>query len=117
MHWTEIVERRIAGAVVLDVRGQLTLSEEDASLFRQVSRLVGDGVRRVVLNLGHVSYIDSVGVGEIVRSYMLVTQRGGMLVLCEVGPRVRELLETTNLDSVLRFFDTESEAVEHADAF
>jgi anti-sigma B factor antagonist len=112
MHWTEIVERRVAGAVVLDVRGQLTLSDEDSSLFRHVSRLALDGARRFVLNLRHVSYIDSVGVGEIVRSYMLVTQRGGTLALCDVGPRVRELLETTNLDSVLRLFETEAEAVE-----
>jgi anti-anti-sigma regulatory factor len=43
---------------------------------------------------------------------MLVTQRGGTLALCDVGPRVRELLETTNLDSVLRLFETEAEAVE-----
>jgi len=114
MHWTAIVERRAGDAVVLDVRGQLTLtSEEDSSLYRRVAALDAGGSRRLVLNLRHVSYIDSVGVGEIVRSYMLITRAGGMLTLCEVGPRVREILDATNLDSVLRLFDTEADAVDH----
>jgi anti-sigma B factor antagonist len=111
MHWTEIAERRTDGVVVLEVRGYLTLSDQEASLYRHVSRLVDDGVRTLVLNLRHVSYVDSVGIGEIVRTYMLVTSRGGRLALCEVAPRVRDVIETTQLDSVLRMFDSESEAI------
>jgi len=111
MHWTEIAERRAGGAVVLEVRGHLTLSDQEASLYRHVSRLVDDGARTLVLNLRHVSYVDSVGVGEIVRTYMLVTNRGGRLTLCEVGPRVREVIETTQLDSVLKMVDSEAEAL------
>jgi anti-sigma B factor antagonist len=111
MHWTEITERRAHDGVVLEVRGQLTLSDEEASLFRRVTRLADEGTRRVVVNLCHVSYVDSVGIGEIVRSYTLMTRRGGSLTLCDVGPRVREILEATNLDSVLRMFDSEADAL------
>jgi anti-sigma B factor antagonist len=111
VHWTEIACRQSGDAAILEVRGQLTLSDEEASLFRQVSALAAGGVRRLIVNLRHVSYIDSVGVGEIVRSYMLMTRGGGTLVLCDVAPRVREILEATNLDTVLRMFDSEADAL------
>jgi anti-sigma B factor antagonist len=111
MHWTEITERRAGDTVVLEVRGQLTLSDEEASLFRHVTRLAEQGTRRVVVNLCHVSYVDSVGIGEIVRSHMLMTRCAGSLTLCDVGPRVREILEATNLDTVLRMFDSEVDAL------
>jgi anti-anti-sigma factor len=53
-----------------------------------------------------------VGIGEIVRTYMLVTSRGGKLALCDVAARVRDVIETTQLDSVLKMFDSEAEALE-----
>jgi anti-anti-sigma factor len=65
-----------------------------------------------VLNLRNVSYIDSIGIGEIVRTYLHLTEDGGMLVVCAVSPRTREVLETTRLDSVIRMFDTEEAAVQ-----
>lgn len=111
MHWTEITERAIEDAVVLDVRGQLTLGEQESLLFNHVSRLMAGGRRRIVLNLWHVSYIDSVGIGEIVRSYLHMTRQGGSLGVCGVGPRVAELLHATQLDRVLPIFDSEGEAV------
>lgn len=111
MHWTEIADRVTGDVVILDVRGHLTLSEAEASLFRFVSRLIEAGRRRIVLNLTHVSYIDSVGVGEIIRSHMHVTQNGGSFRLCGVGSRVSDLLEATRLDAVLQISDNESDAL------
>jgi anti-sigma B factor antagonist len=111
VHWTEIADRRAGDVVILDVRGHLTLAEQEASLFRHVTQLMDDGERKFVLNLRHVSYIDSVGIGEIVRSYMHLTRHGGTLRLCNVGPRVREILEATHLDTVLELFAKEEDAV------
>ena len=111
MHWTEITERTAGDVVIVDVRGQMTLSEPDSSLFHYVSTLIAGGRRLVVLNLQHVSYIDSVGIGEIVRSFIHLGQCGGMLRLCAVSPRTREVLEATHLDTILQPVESEDEAV------
>lgn len=111
MHWTEISDRLTGDAVVLDVRGIMTLSGYESSLFKYVSRLAEAGHGRIVLNLRHVSYIDSLGIGEIVRCYMYLTSHGGALRLCDVGPRVREVLNATRLDTVLYLADTEEAAL------
>jgi anti-sigma B factor antagonist len=111
MHWTEIVDRTVGDAVILDVRGYMTLSEPEASLYGFVRFLMEAGTRQIVLNLTHVSYIDSVGVGEIIRSYLHVRQNGGRFRLCGVGPRVSEVLRATQLDAVLQISATESDAL------
>ena len=74
----------------------------DGQAWRDRMRELTDaGHRRLVLNLEHVSYIDSVGIGEIVRCFLHTTRLGGALRLCGVGPRVGDLLRATQLDTVL----------------
>jgi anti-sigma B factor antagonist len=111
MHWTEIHERAAGDVVVLDVKGYMTLSDEQASLYSYVTRLADENRLKVLLNLRHVSYIDSIGIGEIVRVYMLLTQKGGMLRLCRVGPRIREVLVATHLHTVIGMFESEETAL------
>lgn len=111
MHWTDIGERESGEVTVLEVRGHMTLTDPESLLFRHVARLVDEGRRRLVLNLRHVSYIDSVGIGEIVRAYLHLTKRGGMLTLCAVSPRTMEVLDATHLDRVIRVFAQEPDAV------
>jgi anti-anti-sigma factor len=111
MHWTDIGERASGDVVVLDVRGHMTLSDTEASLFRYASRLADERRLRIVLNLRQVAYIDSVGIGEIVRTFLHLGQRGGMMAVCDVSARTREVLVATRLDTVIRMFDTERQAV------
>ncbi len=89
----------------------MTLSDEETSLFRYVCWLMEAGARRFVLNLRHVEFIDSVGIGEIVRCYMHLAQQGGSLKLCAVGPRIRDVLIATNLNTVIHMSETEVEAL------
>ena len=108
MHWTHIADRMKGDVVVLDVKGHMTLAEPESLLFSYVSRLMQDeGRRRFLVNLRHLAFIDSVGIGEIVRSYTHVSRHGGMLKLCEVGPRVREVIEVTHLDTIIHMFESE----------
>jgi anti-anti-sigma factor len=116
MHWTDIGERSVGAVTVLDVRGHMTLSDPDASLYRYASRLADEGHFHIVLNLQHVAYIDSVGIGEIVRTFLHLGQRGGSMAVCAVSARTREVLLATRLDTVIRMFDTEAQAVRALDA-
>jgi anti-sigma B factor antagonist len=111
MHWTEVVERRVGNAIVIDLKGHLTLAEEERGLMRYIRELLDQGARTFVLNLQHVSYIDSPGIGEIVGAYTRVTRMGGTLRICEASPRVTEVLRATTLDTVLELYDHEADAL------
>jgi anti-anti-sigma factor len=70
MHWTDIAQRANGAVVILDLKGQMTLTGEDEHrLMRAIREVVEAGHRRVLLNLAQVSYVDSTGVGEIVGAY------------------------------------------------
>lgn len=112
MHWTHISDRLAGDVVVIDVKGHMTLAEPESLLFRYVTRMMQeDGRRKFLVNLRHLAFIDSVGIGEIVRSYTHLARHGGVLKLCAVGPRVREVIEVTHLDTIIRMFETEEEAL------
>ena len=73
--------------------------------------LVQQGQKKVLLNLGEVSYVDSAGLGEIVQSYATVTKNGGSLKLVNVTKRIKDLLSITKLLTVFETFESENEAV------
>jgi anti-sigma B factor antagonist len=75
----QIQERTVGDVVVLDVKGRITLGEGDELLKDKVNSLVNQGHRKIVLNLADVPYIDSAGLGEIVRTYTTVSRQGGSL--------------------------------------
>jgi anti-sigma B factor antagonist len=112
MHWTEISQRNAGAVTILDLRGQMTLSGgEEPILLRHIRRIAQDGRRHVLLNLAHVSYVDSMGVGEIVGAYTRMVREGGRLWLCGVSPRIQELLDTTNIGTVIESFADEAAAL------
>lgn len=106
MHWTHIDERSIGDVTVLRLEGHLTLDAQDRSLRDMVDYLIELKHTKVVLDLEAVPYIDSLGVGEIVRAYSAVARAGGALKLARVSPRVHEVLHTTQLTKVLAVFDS-----------
>jgi anti-sigma B factor antagonist len=112
MHWTEITQRLAGDVVVVDLHGQMTLSgDEEPLLLGHIRRIAQDGRRQVLLNLAHVSYVDSTGIGEIVGAYTRVVRLGGILKLCGVSDRIQELLETTNLATIIETFAMEEDAL------
>ena len=112
MHWTDITERRCGDVVILDLHGQMTLTgEEEPKLLRAIRGVIEQGARHVLLNLTHVSYVDSTGVGEIVGAYTRLVRDGGSLSLFGVSPRIQELLDTTNIATIIASFPDEAAAL------
>ena len=104
-------------AVIFDLHGQMTLSgEESPRVLVEVRRVVREGCRKVLLNLTHVSYVDSTGIGEIAGAYTRVVREGGSLKLAGVSPRIQELLETTNLATIIGSYPDEMAALRALDA-
>ena len=84
-------------AVVLNLKGQITLSGGDQLLKNKVKSLVNQGQKKIVLDLADVPYIDSAGLGEIVGIYMTVSRQGGSLKLQNPTKRITDLLSMTRL--------------------
>jgi anti-sigma B factor antagonist len=107
----QIEERAVGDVVVLDLKGKITLGEGDELLKDKVNSLVNQGHKKIVLNLADVPYIDSAGLGEVVRTYTTVSRQGGSLKLLNLTKRITDLLSITKLLTVFETFDSENEAV------
>ena len=107
----QIDERSVGDVMVLDVKGKVTLGEGDEMLKDKVNSLVNQGHKKIILNLADVPYIDSAGLGEVVRTYTTVSRQGGSLKLLNLTKRITDLLSITKLLTVFETFDSENEAV------
>ena len=103
--------RQVGDVIVIDAIGRITLGE-GSSVFREtIKDLVGKGNKKMVLNLGEVSYIDSSGIGELVSGFTSVSNAGGKLVLLKLTKRIQDLLQITKLYTVFEVFDDEAKAL------
>src|SRR5712664_2239925 len=107
----QIEERAVGDVVVLDLKGKITLGEGDELLKDKVNSLVNQGHKKIVLNLGGVPYVDSAGLGEIVRTYTTVSRQNGSLKLVNLTKRITDLLSITKLLTIFDTYDTEADAV------
>ena len=107
----EIVERTVNDVTVLDLKGKMTLGEGDELLKDKINSLLAAGKKKLLLNLESVPYIDSAGLGEVVRTYTTVSRQGGSLKLLNLTKRIEDLLSITKLLTVFDTFDSEAEAV------
>lgn len=107
----QIDERLVGDVKILDLTGKMTLGEGDELLRDKVNSLVHQGHKNLILNLEGVPYIDSAGLGEIVRTYTTVSRQGGKLKLLGLTKRIQDLLSITKLLTVFETYDDEQDAV------
>jgi len=103
--------RQIGDVSVVDVAGRITLGEGSSALRDSVREMVGKGQKKILLNLGEVSYIDSSGIGELVSAFTTVTNGGGQLKLLNLTKRVKDLLQITKLYTVFDVHESEVSAI------
>ena len=107
----QIEQRTVGSVMVLDLKGKITLGEGDEVLKDKINSLILQGHKKMLLNLADVPYIDSAGLGEIVRTYTTVSRQGGQLKLVNLTKRITDLLMITKLLTVFETFDSEAEAL------
>ena len=107
----EIHTRTIGDDHVLDLSGKITLGAATIAIRHTVSDLLVNGGRKIVLNLKDVNYIDSSGIGELLRTYTTVTSEGKQPRLLHLTAKVRELLVITKLLTLFQVFENERSAV------
>ena len=107
----QIEERVVNDVTILDLKGKITLGEGDEALKDKINSLILQNRKRILLNLADVPYIDSAGLGEIVRTYTTVSRQGGQLKLVNLTKRITDLLMITKLLTVFETFEVEQDAI------
>lgn len=106
-----ISERQAGDVTILDLEGKVTIGEGSVALRSAIRRLLGEGKKKILLNLGSVGYIDSSGIGELVSSFTAVNKEGGSLKLLNLTQKIQDLLAITKLLTVFDTFDDEASAL------
>jgi anti-sigma B factor antagonist len=108
----QTASRQIGDISIVDVRGRITVGEGNIMLREVVTGLVENGKKRILLNLQGVEYVDSGGLGELVRTHTTLHKEGGQLKMANVNQRVQELLKVTSLHKVFDVHKDEASAVQ-----
>ena len=103
--------RQVDGITIVDLSGRITLGEGSVVLRDSIKDLLGKGQKKILLNLGDVSYIDSSGIGELVSAFTSVRNQGGELKLLNLTKKVHDLLQITKLYTVFDVKDDEATAI------
>jgi len=110
-----IVEKLMSGIIVLGMRGRITLGRETETLRSKIKQLIDAGSRRLILDLGEITYIDSVGLGTLVASLTSMRKQGGDLKLLRLPQGVHQLLQITRLVTVFEIHNSLESALQAFD--
>src|SRR5438445_10270462 len=103
--------RLVGGVTIVDLTGRIVLGEGSAGLRDLLRDLVREGIKKILLNLRNVDYIDSSGLGELVSAFTSMRSQGGEVKLLNLTKRVRALLQMTKLLTVFDITDDEATSV------
>jgi anti-sigma B factor antagonist len=106
-----IEKRRIGDVTILDLTGKLTIGDGAELLHDNVASIVFQGERKILLNLAGVPYVDSGGLGELVRCSVISGRASGAVKLVNLTTKISDLLAITKLSNVFDTFDSEAEGV------
>ena len=107
----DIKERQAGDITILDMSGKITIGEGSVALRTTIRRLLEEGKKKILLNLGGVGYIDSSGIGELVSSFTAINKEEGQLKLLNLTQKLQDLLGITKLLTVFDVYENEPEAL------
>ncbi len=106
----KIKTRDVGDVVVVEINGKITIGEGDVALRNTIKELLEQGKKKIVIDMKHVSYMDSSGVGELASAYTTTKKQGGELKLANLNTKVHDLLQLTTLISIFEVYDSTAEA-------
>jgi anti-sigma B factor antagonist len=108
----KLKRRTVDGILAIECSGRIVFGEESSLLRDEVKKAIADNVKRIVLNLGEVNYIDSGGLGTLVGLHTTAHNAGASVKLANLTKRVGDLLQVTKLLTVFDVYNSEYEALE-----
>lgn len=107
----DIKERQAGDVTILDMNGKIRMGEGSSVLREAIRKLVSDGKKKILLNLGGVGNIDSSGIGELIANYTTISKDGGQVKLLNLTGKVKDLLVITKLLTVFDVYEDEAKAL------
>jgi anti-sigma B factor antagonist len=108
----KMTKRTVDGILAIECSGRIVFGEETSLLRDEVKKAIADNIKRIVLNLGEVNYIDSGGLGTLVALHTTAHNAGASVRLANLTKRVGDLLQVTKLLTVFDVYNSEYEALE-----
>lgn len=107
----DLTTREDGRVTILTVSGNLVIGDPESAFKKTVHRLLEQGQVNLLVDLQNVGFLDSSGLGALVRALTNSQKEGGQTKLLHAGPQVRKLLEMTKLDSVFEIHENLETAV------
>ncbi len=107
----KIGKRTKDGVFILDLQGKILIGEGIDDLRTAINNALTDKETKIILNFANVPYLDSTGLGEVVRSYTSVKKEGGTIKIINLTQKVEDLLSVTKLITVFETFEDEDKAI------
>jgi anti-anti-sigma factor len=108
----QISIRKSGDVTIVDLREKFTANGGESELLRsRLEKLVGNGVRKLLLNLTDLTQIDRSGVSIIAETYVSLKQQGGRLKLLGSRGRVLQVLTVLRLLDTVECFEEEAQAL------
>ncbi len=108
----KIEKRKKGDVVILDLKGKILIGEGIDVLRDAINSTISEQETKVLLNFAEVPYLDSTGLGEVVRSYTSIKKAGGVVKIVNLTNKVKDLLSVTKLITVFDTFEEEDKAIE-----
>jgi anti-sigma B factor antagonist len=106
------IEKRKSGNVtILDLKGKILFGDGIEELRQSINQSIQANEKQLVLNFAEVPYLDSTGLGEVVRSYTTLKKEGGAVKIANLTNKVKDLMMVTKLITVFETFENENDAV------
>ncbi len=111
MSKVSITEQQVGDVIIIRVDGNIITGESAGTVRGLIRRLLTEGQRKILVDMAHVRWVDSMGIGELASALVSVTRAGGHFKLLKVRGNVKELLSITDLHTVFEIYDDEMEAL------
>ena len=106
-----INQRQAGDVTILDMDGEVRIGDSSTALRSSIRNLVAGGNNKILLNLAGVTHIDSSGLGELISSYVTLSNKGGQIKLVHLTERLQDIMTITKLLTVFDVYDNEADAL------
>ena len=107
----KIGKRKNGDVMIFDLKGKILIGDGIDELREAINDSIKANEIKLILNFNQVPYLDSTGLGEVVRSYTTLKKEGGMVKIINLTQKVHDLLSVTKLITVFETFEDEDKAV------
>ena len=107
----KIKETIVLKVAVLKLQGKLMGPPETEDLQNHIKNLIGEGLKLFVMDMKNVRWLNSMGLGTLIKCLKMIREINGRLVLAEISPKINSIMSISQMNQVFETKETVKEAV------